>query len=873
VSGRRISHYEIVAELGRGGSGIVYKARDTRLGRHVALKFLSPSRLASPEAVARFVHEARAISMLSHPNIAVLYDVGEVSGERYLVLEHLPGGTLRTRIRDLRQAGLRLSLEEIGRYALQVCAGLAHAHRHGIVHRDMKSGNVMFSGEGFAKITDFGLAKWWRSGELTSPGVILGTTAYMSPEQARGREADPRSDIFSLGVVLYEMAVGELPFHGAHEVAVLREVIETPTPAVAAVRADLPPGFGEIVARATAKSPEERYQSVEELADDLGVVCHASQAVIHVVRPDDVLTIPPRPPAPPPEPWWRRVLSRRLAIPAACALLALGLALPLRERLADWLLPWSLPERRVLAVLPFANLGEQETNQAFCDGLTESLTATLNQLEQVQKSLRVVPAGEVRGAKVSSAEEARRKFGVNLALGGSVLRDRGKVQVRLSLLDARRARVRASDDVSGFVADVAKLEESVFHRVAGMLRLDSQALKEPGYGRIAAPAAYDLYLQGRGHMHRYDVPESLDRAISAFQQALQQDPNYAPALAGLGEACCRKYRKTKDPQWIGEVKRSATRAAELNDRLAPACLALGLIHHDTGGYEEAVAQFQRALKLNPVDPATYRELARAYAAKGQHQEAVQAFQRAIDLWPDYWAGHSYLGDYCYRHGRDQDAERCFLRVIELEPDSELAYRNLGGIYYQMGRLDEAARMTQRSLDLRPTAQGCSNLGVMYQRMGRFAEAGRMFQQAVKKGSNDRRTWGNLAQSYRWASEPGGRTAEAYRQALQLAERDLAVNRRDAEVRAFLATYCLALSERERALREIGEAGRLAPRNKIVLFQSALVYDMSGRRERALEALRAAVQHGYSVAEVQWHPDLASLRQDPRYASVLASAGQ
>jgi len=306
-------------------------------------------------------------------------------------------------------------------------------------------------------------------------------------------------------------------------------------------------------------------------------------------------------------------------------------------------------------------------------------------------------------------------------------------------------------------------------------------------------------------------------------------------------------------------------------RLAPAFLALGLIHHDTGGYEGAVLEFQHALKLNPVDPATYRELARAYAARGQHEEAVQAFQRAIDLWPEYWAGHSYLGSYYFRNGRDQDAERCFLRVIELEPDSELAYRNLGGVYHRQGRLEEAVRVTQRSLALRPTAQGWSNLGAIYQQMGRFAEAGRMFQQAVKEGSNDRRTWGNLAESYRWASAPADQAAEAYRQALQLAERDLAVNRRDAELRAFLAIYCLGLSDRARALREITEACRLAPKNKSVLFQSVVVYEMSGRRERALEALRAAVQQGYPVAEVQWHPDLVSLRQDPRYASALASA--
>jgi len=868
LASRRVSHYDIVEELGGSVSGVVYKARDTRLGRTVVLRFLSPYLPASQEAVTRVVDEARAISRLNHPHIAVLYDVGEEAGETYLVLEHLPGGTLHQRVRDLRQAGLHLSLGEIGGYALQVCAGLAYAHRRGVIHGELSSGRVMLSGEGAVKITDFGLARVYRHSGAPASGPSLGATACPSPEQARGEEADPRADIFSLGVVLYEMATGELPFQDPHE------EVEARMPSVAAVRPDLPAAFGEILARATDKDPEERYQSVEELAEDLQRVCRGSEVVSTSARTADaVLNADTRQTrSREHQPLLRWLRSWRTALAAAAALVTLGLAVPLRERVADWLEPATLPERKLLAVLPFANLGEQPANQAFCDGLTETLTARLNQLEQAADSLRVVAAGEVRAAKVTRAEEARRRFGVNLALSGSVQRDRDGVRVALALVDAGRVRVLDNRTVGGRLVDLAELEEGIFRHTATMLGLDPLAQPRDGDGRMAAPAAYDLYLQGRGHLRRYDVPTSLDRAISAFQQALQQDPDYAPALAGLGEAYGRKYRKTRDPQWIGEAQRSATRAVELNDRLAPAYLTLGLVHHDEGRYDEAVARFQRALKLNPVDPAAYRELARAYAARGQQQEAVQAFQKAIDLWPDYWAGHSYLGDYYFRHGRDQDAERCFLRAVELAPDSDLAYRNLGAIYLRLGRLEDAARMTQRALELRPTAQGRSNLGVIYQFQGRFSDAVRMFQRAVQEGGNDRRTWGNLAESYRWASEPGGKAAETYRQAVKLAERDLSVNRRDAEARASLAIYCLGLADRARALREIAEARRLAPGNKNVLFQSVLVSEMSGRRERALEALRAALQRGYPVPEVQWHPDLASLRQDPRYASVLASAG-
>jgi len=876
MRGRRVSSYEIIGELGRGGTGIVYQARDLRLGRIVALKFLSPHLLASAEAGARFLNEARAISSLNHPHIATLYDVGEEEGARFLVLEYLPGGTLRLRLRDLKTAGVQLSCEEITRYALQVAEGLAYAHRHGVIHRDVKSGNVMFSAEGTAKITDFSLAKCPGAGDLTRPGAIVGTLAYMSPEQAQGLEADHRCDVFSLGVVLYEMATGELPFQGPHDAAILREVIETPTPAVAAVRADLPEAFGAIVARATAKDPAERYQSMEELAGELrtlGGGLEPGTASRGSAEPtlSGVTRVPVT--RPPPS-WWRRVMRRRGVVVAAAAVLAVGLGVPFRERLASWLVPARLPAQRQLVVLPFTNVGGDPANQAFCDGLTETLTARLNQLEQSHLYLRVVPATEVRAAEATSAEKARRKFGVNLALGGGVQRAWGRVRVTLHLVDAERGRGLDSQTVDARLVDISELEDAVFRRAVELLGLapEYQAGAGLSTGQTRISAAYDLYLQGRGHLVRYDVAENLDRAIRAFQQALQQDANYAPAHAGLGEACCRKYRKTKDPQWIEEARRSCIRALELNRRLGPAYMTLGLIYHDTGRYEEAIVEFQRGLKLNPVDPATYRELARAHAAKGQQKEAIQAYQKAIDLWPNYWAGYTYLGDFHYRNGRDGDAERCFRRAIELEPDSSLAYRNLGGIYLRLGRYEEAARMTQRSQDLNPTAHGSNNLGVIYEFQGRYADAIRMFQQAVAAGSNDRRTWGNLADAYRWASEPGGKAAEAYRQALQLAERDLSVNPRDAEVRAALALYCVGLSDRARASREIERARRQAPDNVNVLFRAALASEQIGRRAAALETLKAALERGYSLAEVQWHPDLASLRQDPRYRSVLASAG-
>jgi serine/threonine-protein kinase len=872
---RSVSHYEIVEKLGEGGTGVVYKARDLKLDRFVALKFLSSHLLASQQAVQRFLQEARAISALNHPNIATIYAVEEEGGTRFLVLEYLPGGTLRSRIGDLRRAGIMLSWGELSQHALHVAAGLAHAHRHGIIHRDVKSGNIMFTEERAVKITDFGLAKYRGGLDITRSGTIAGTVAYMSPEQAQGLEVDHRSDVFSLGVVLYEMATRELPFQGPHEAAVLQAVIHAPTPALKGLRSDLPEAFEQIVLRATAKDREQRYRSMEELAGALRSLRGTLEpGAVYRASTDPTLTLSAPPavaPLPRPRSLLRRLLARRAgALLAAALLLLLTLAVVFRERIGDWVPLRSLPAEKQLAVLPFTNVGSDPANQAFCDGLMETLSSKLSQMEQFQGSLRVVPATEVRREKLASARDALQIFGVNLVLSGSVQRSGDSVRLTVNLVDARTRRQLSSETIDTPIGDLAALQDGVFTRAAALLELElhPSARKTLSSGQTRVPTAYYAYLQGLGYLSRYDVSENVDRAVPLFRQAVQQDPNYALAYAGLGEACWRKFGETRDRQWAEEARTSCLRAVELDSRLAKVHVTLGLVYRGTGQFNEAVEQLQQALKIDPISPDAHRELAGLYEVMGKLDEAEATHRKAIELRPDYWVNHWDLAWFYYRRARYQQAEAEFRKVIQLVPDHARAYSGLGAMLHLQGRYDEAAAAFNKSLAIKPTPEAYSNLGTLYCYRGRYPEAVPMLEEAIRLGASNHQICGNLAEAYSATPKLAFKAPETYRRAIQLAEQQLAVNPKDARVRASLAFYLARLGQKQEALASIEQARRLDPKDRNILFRSALIYELTGDRDRALSALATAIHSGYSIAEIEGANILADLRKDHRYRGLL-----
>lgn len=863
--GQVVSHYEVVEKIAEGGMGVVYKARDLQLDRVVALKFLNSKQLGSGAAIERLLQEARAISGLNHPNIATLHEVGEDRGSPFLVFEYLSGGTLRSKIKQGRQSGNRLPIEETVRCAMQMAEALAHAHHHAVVHRDMKSSNAMLTETGTVKLVDFGLARTPDSEHLTKSGDCVGTAAYMAPEQAIGAEADARSDIFSFGLVLYEMLTGELPFSAPHDVSLLYQIVHNPVPALAQFRDDVPVRLRGIVDRALEKNPDDRYQTADAMLEDLRLLSDeirfgpaaGGDTTRTMTLPARVLrrkNLPPR------FPLWT-------AAAALVAILAMA-ALPHWDHARQ--LFHRVPAEKQLAVLPFQNIGADPANHAFCDGLQETITSLLTQLEQFHGSLRLVPSSEVRKESIASARDARRVFGVNLVLTGSVQRSKDRVRLIMNLVDAESRRQLRAETMDLLVEELPAMQDGIVGRVAEMLEvtIHPHARELMAAGSTAAPSAYDLYLQGTGYLTRYDRPENLSSAILRFQQALKQDANYALAYARLGEAYWRRFTLTKDPQCIDPAWRNCRRALELNTQLAPPHVTLGLLDIAAGKPEEAVPELMRALEIDAVNTEAHNALAAAYAGLGRWKDAEATYRKAIRLRPIYWGSHASLGAFYLAQGRYAEAESLFLRVTQLTPDNVIGYSNLGGLYCLTGQYEQAAQALQRSIALKPTASAYSNLGSAYFYLGPYADALLMMDRATRMNPNDYRLWGNLGDALSWAPGAAGRAPAAYSKALDLSERLLGVNRSDPTTLSNRAVYWARLGNRQKASDEIAQARKLGPSDVNVQFRQTLVYELVDRRESALESLGTALSNGYSIAKIAREPDLTALRADPRYRKFL-----
>jgi serine/threonine-protein kinase len=879
----RFGKYELLTRLGAGGMGEVWRARDHDLHREVAVKFL-PERFAEDATrLGRFAQEARSASSLNHPNIVTIHDIGQTSGLPYIVMELVEGKTVRELLlaQEERPLATRLLLE----ISAQIADGLAKAHAAGIVHRDLKPENVMVTGDGFVKILDFGLAKlrsdtsgekehWFDSAAPTWPespspqtaaGAVLGTAGYMSPEQARGRPVDYRCDQFTLGAILYEMATGCQAFHRETPAQTIAAIIEDPPELISARNPGLPPPVRWIIERCLAKDPGERYASTLDLARELRSLREhlpevaGSGSSPGVAAPGSLVRAP-------------RLLSRRawVSLGIALAVLVVVVGGPLLGRLRP-----PLPSQKQLAVLPFANASGGPEAGIFGDGLVETLTTKLTQLERFQGALLVVPASEVRAAGVTSAGSARRAFGVTLVVTGSIQRSGDAIRLTANLVDAVSLRQLRAVVVDARPDDLRLLQDGLVRRVADMLELElpREAGQVLAAGETTVAGAWELYVRGRGHLQRYEDAASLDRAIAAFQQALQRDPQYALAYAGLGEAHLRRYEISPDPESVELAEKACRRALEINELLAPVHITLGLVRTATGRAEEALAGFQRALALDPSSGDAQRGLAAAHDALGRRTDAEAAYEKAIAGQPAYWGNHSHLGAFYLRHGRYAEAEQAFRRVIELTPDNVRGHSNLGAVLHLMGRDDEAVRELERSLSLRPTFEAASNLATIRFFGGHYAEAAEAYEKALGLEEQDYRLWRNLAAARYWA--PGLRpgAAAAYRRAADLAERARAVNPRDPGLLVRLAD-CYAMLERAAEARSLARrALELAPKDVEVMSVAAAVYEQLGDRTLALRWLERALRGGFSLDTVDRTPDLARLRADPRFAALRRSLPQ
>lgn len=861
--------YEILGRIGAGGMGVVYKARDRKLERTVALKFLPPGLNASELDKERFLKEARIASSLDHPNVGVIHGIEETSdGRTFIVMAFYEGQSLADRIST---GSHPLSVPEVVEIAIQIAQGLEEAHSRDIIHRDIKPSNVMLTAHGMAKIVDFGLAHINEATQTLTHGAV-GTLSYISPEQATGSTADQRSDIWALGVTLMEALIGGNPFQRENMAATFMAIVNEAPPPLDGV----PLEVQNVVYRCLSKDPIKRYQSCSELLRDLeeaktalaraGMTPPSSDRrrtdQLKALRESrheasvSAWTLPAKP---------THVWGRSIAIAAAILLvLSSVLLLPwVRERLK---VAFFTSGQKHIAVLPFDNIGNNPENEALVEGVVDSLSGKLSNLELGKQSLWVIPSSEVRRLKVTDPGSALRELGATLVVKGAITREGTGVRLNMDLIDTKNLRQIGSVDVEDQAGDLATLQDEAVAKLARLMNISVTADMIRGTGGSVNPAAYEDYLTALGYMQRYDKPGNLDLAIQALQNSVQTDPRFALGYAQLGEAYRLKNRVDQNPNWLAEAQANCKKAAELDNRIPAVHVTLARIHDLLGHHDLALQEFQQALDIDPHYAAALSGLAHAYENSGRTADAEAAYQKAAALRPDSWDAYDELGNFYDRHGKFEQAYQQYRHALQLTPDNAQVYGNLGASYLNSGdpKLQgDAEQALKKSIELSPSYPPYANLGNLYIIEQRYAESAAETEKALKLNDHDYAVWSNLVLAYEWLNEKEKADAARQRE-VTLLEQAVKMKPQDAEAQAALAALNAHYGLTSQAESRIQTAMALAPDDPSVLADVAEAYELLGQRDRAISAMQKAIQKGFALDQAKGDPELKGLVSDPKF---------
>jgi len=677
--GQTISHYKILEKLGEGGMGVVYKAEDTKLGRTVALKFLTPQAVGNEEEKTRFIHEAKAAAALNHPNICTVHEIDEYEDQSFITMECIEGESLKAKIKSGP-----LRVDEAVEIAVEIAEGLQEAHSKGIIHRDVKSANIMLTATGRVKVMDFGLAKSSGRTQLTRSGTTVGTVAYMSPEQGRGDPVGFQSDIWSLGIVLYEMITGELPFKADYEQATIYLIINEEPPSIQNWRSDVPNKLERIIEKALKKDVRERYQSAEDLKKDL-------ELLTDTARPSST----------------KSDMTDKQDTPS-------------------------------IAVLPFRDMSSQKDQEYFCEGIAEELINALVNL----RGLRVAARTSAFQFKEhdSDIKTIGHKLEVKTVLEGSVRKAGNRLRITAQLINIKDGFHIWSEKYERELQDIFAIQDEISLAIVDRLKVkllgeERSALVKRGTENLEA---YDLYMRGRFYWEKRG--EGLTKAVEYFKESIGKDPKYAAPYAGIADSyfLLAFYGFLPSHDAMPKAREYAQKGIEIADTTAEAHCALALIHQFyERDFTKAEQEFKRAIELNPQYTPAHYWYASTLVYTDRHEESLSEYKRAIELDPLSVQAHTQYGWHLIgEHEFEQSIER-LNRALELNPDYVLAHWLLGCSYYLLSRREDAITELQKAVALSGRSPWLlSTLGSLYGRLGKTSEAREVLAELIDRSKRE-----------------------------------------------------------------------------------------------------------------------------------------